>query len=646
MYNAVPGPGAARHTDGGGGAAGDRAQALLPHARGLASGRAAPRRNPACNGRDPGGLGSIMKQLLRTALLHPRLSMALPLIAVALSCSSLDAGLLADDWIHRGKILGWEGIAPSRGPILDLYNFFDGTPEGFAFHVDHGLLPWWAAPDVKAAFFRPVSAATHLLDHALWSDAPALMHAHSLAWLAAAVLLATLLLRRIPAGPPIAGGVAALLFAVEDAHASSVTWIANRNALIALTLALGALLAHDAWRRRGWTPGAILGPAAFAAAMLAGEAALGVLGYLLAHALFLDRAPAARRAAALAPYGAVLLAWATAFAMLGYGSAGSDTYVDPTVAPLVYLRALAERLPVLLFAQWTQFTADLWVVTPVGAQVAWALVAAAALAGLTALAWPLLRSSPEARFWTAGMVLCLPPVCAAFPMDRLLLFAGLGAAGLLGGLATWAGFYGEPRRAGRAGRRMVAALLVLHLPLAILLTPVRVWGVTRTLGLFSDAEKSVPDDEAIAHQDVVFVNGYEFMAYYTVLLRTNGQGHPPARTDWLGHVLSDLRVERTAADALTVRAEGGFLRNRAEALVRSRSRPFRAGQVIERPFMTVVVDRVTEDGRPAVVTFRFDVPLDDPSLRWLVWVDGELRPFEPPEVGEWTRIRPSAPGTL
>ena len=55
---------------------------------------------------------------------------------------------------------------------------------------------------------------------------------------------------------------------------------------------------------------------------------------------------------------------------------------------------------------------------------------------------------------------------------------------------------------------------------------------------------------------------------------------------------------------------------------------------------TVEVIDVTEDGRPAEVSFQFNVDLEDPSLMWLQWNDGVYVPFELPEVGE-TVILPS-----
>jgi hypothetical protein len=76
-----------------------------------------------------------------------------------------------------------------------------------------------------------------------------------------------------------------------------------------------------------------------------------VTGYLFAHALFIDSGPLARRLARLWPYAALSTAWLAAYKALGYGTTGGGMYLNPLDEPLPYLRALAERLPVLLAAQ-------------------------------------------------------------------------------------------------------------------------------------------------------------------------------------------------------------------------------------------------------------------------------------------------------
>ena len=63
------------------------------------------------------------------------------------------------------------------------------------------------------------------------------------------------------------------------------------------------------------------------------------------------------------------------------------------------------------------------------------------------------------------------------------------------------------------------------------------------------------------------------------------------------------------------------------------------GQRVELTGMTVTVTALTEDGRPAEAAFRFSVPLEDTSLRWLNWKDDMFQPFAPPAVGETVVLR-------
>jgi len=250
---------------------------------------------------------------------------------------------------------------------LSLFRFTTGHVEDNRALMDEGvLLPWWSDEHHLNAFFRPLSSLSHVLDFRLAPNTPWLMHLHSVLWLVALVLGVAHSYGRIdPVGPEKgtmtrAAALAVLLFAIDDAHGMTVGWLANRNALIAATLALPALGAHHRYVSGGFAAGRVLGPLCFALGLLAGETAVAIFGYLLAHAIVLDRAPIMRRVGHMLPYVAVLLAWRLAFAQLGLGSAGSGAYHDPLGEPLGYVRALAQHLPLLLGSQLGAPVADLW----------------------------------------------------------------------------------------------------------------------------------------------------------------------------------------------------------------------------------------------------------------------------------------------
>ncbi len=570
-------------------------------------------------------------------------------LVALLSLPTLGFGLMADDHVHRLVIQSWLGDAELpplletevRHPLLDTFVFFRGDPELAHLEEERGLLPWWAAPDLKAAFFRPLTVVTHLVDHVLWPDTYWLMHLHSGLWMGLGLLLALWLFRSIHGSGPVAV-LAFVLFAVEDAHGASVAWIANRNALIALVFGLLALLAHHRWRARGWWPGLPLGTLSFALGLLAGEAALATGGYLLAHALFLDRRARSRIAAlaCLLPHGLVLLAWAAVYRALEYGTAGADTYVSPTSAGFV--RAVFERVPILLSAQWFQLPSDLWIGIPRWGQLAFSVLGAA-LVALLLRAWlPLLRARAEARFWSLGMVLATVPICASFPMDRLLMFVGLGAAGLL---ATWAGERGrlDPDPDTRRPGRLLTALLVLHLVTGPLLFPLKASGMWAAAQVFQAASDALPMDPGVTEQDLVFVNSVSMLTSYPAILRAHAGEPLPRSLLILGHIRSTLDYTRRDETSVAVRAEGGFLATPTEALLRGRQPPFEVGQRFRRGPMVVTVEAVTPDGRPDRVLATFDRPLEDPSLVWLVWADGELRAFDLPAPGETTRVEATWP---
>ena len=124
---------------------------------------------------------------LRARLGSPRAGQLVVLLSVLAVASSLGAGVAADDHFHQLVLGDDPRWAATREPWYELFTFFDGDPDRSGHYVDVGMTVWWARPDLVAAFFRPVAAATHLVDARLWPTTPWLMHLHSIAWYAALV---------------------------------------------------------------------------------------------------------------------------------------------------------------------------------------------------------------------------------------------------------------------------------------------------------------------------------------------------------------------------------------------------------------------------------------------------------------------------
>ncbi|MFH1468288.1 MAG: hypothetical protein ABIO70_28125 [Pseudomonadota bacterium] len=570
---------------------------------------------------------------LPALLAHPRLPWVAALLGVLLCLPALGTGLIGDDYLWWLQIQRQGPLGQGLPPLLHLFNF---VPGGLSMEVlrGQGMVAWWADPDLAIALMRPLAALTHVLDHAIGPRAFGLQHAHSLAWYGGAILVAAAMLRHVRSGA--VAGLAVLLFAVEDAHAVNATWLANRHALLSLVLGGLAFLAHVRWRRdnrRGW----LLGSLGFLAlGLTAGEATLGAAAYLVAWQLCLDRGPWSRRLTGLLPATALIAAWHILYKLLGYGIVGSGLYLDPGREPLAFARALLERWPLLQVGQWLQAPVDLYIVFS-KADHLWLLLVA--LPPLAALLWylaPLLRRSAEARAWALGSALAAVPLCAAFPMDRLMAFTGIGAFALLAMAAEASGWLGAERwpEFGRPRRWATAALLLLHGPLAALLLVVRCDGAPLLGELFRSAADRGPADAAIEEQVVVFVTGHEFPVVYMPILRRVEGGPAPMRVVLLAGFIGGAEVAREDARTLVVRKEKGWLWQQPDRLERRLEVPFHVGDVSEMPDYTATVRGITPDGRPAEVGFTFARPLEDPLYRWQAWGPRGPEDFSLPAVGE------------
>lgn len=563
-------------------------------------------------------------------LVHPRLPLHLALLAVALCLPALDVGWQIDDNFHRLVLLG--GPASGAGP-LEMFSVMRGRPELVGEYIDAGIFPWWTSADFKIAFLRHLSAATAWLDYRLWPHSAPAQHAHSLLWLGAVVFAAAALYRRLEGGNT-AAGLAALLFALDDAHGTAAGWLANRNALVATFFGILCLLFHDRWRRRGSHTDAVLAPLFLTLALAAGELALGTAGFLLAYALFLERdAGLARRLASLAPHGLVLALWVALYRGLGFGATGSGLYLDPLGQPVAFMAAVVQRLPFFLAGQLTPVAADLGSLAPAEHRGAlWGI--ATTLVAIFALAvWPSLRTSATARFWALGTVLSIVPLCATFATNRVLFLAGLGAMPLVAG---W--LVDRPRRL--LAKLLAVFLVATHLVLAPLLLPV----TARVMKVFGApierAVLSLPADPGLAHQDLIVVQAPDYLTHVSqipALFYFDGRALP-RRIRALAVGPSAVELHRVDRRTLDVTMDDGFLGGPLGNLYRSPSEPLRPGRRVETPGMTATILEAMPGGNPRSVRFRFDRPLEAGSMRWVSFADGRYAAFDPPDVGASLRL--------
>lgn len=561
------------------------------------------------------------------------------LLGLALAAPALTADFTADDHLHRVISRADTRIDGLRSRPLDLFVFAAGNATDTLKLRDAGAYPWWTDPELRLSFMRPVSSATHAIDHCLWPESSTAQLAHNLAWLALSLLVTWVFYRRFIPLRWVAV-LALALYAFDDARGPVVGWIANRNALVALVLAVPALLVHDRWRREGWSPGRWLAPLLFAVSLGAGESSISIVGYLVAHALWLDRGTWRQRVLALAPYLVVVIVWRVIYAHLGYGVAGSGIYLDPGADPAAFLSAAGTRIPYLLTGQlglpWSDLASLYPILDVVGVMM---LVAFLTIALVGMACARLLRRDPVSRFFATGMLFAAIPIASTFPADRLLSFVGLGAMGLIAQLIAAALRHREllgSSRGRRAACVVVAILMVLvHLVLSPPLLVLRSRGMIAVAQVIDRADAGIPSDPGVADKTVIVVTTpSDALAGYIPIMRES-RGQPrPKHLLWLATGTTALTLERVDAATVRITAPDGLLRHEIDQMMRSpRVRPFSVGDQIALPTVTIVIEAVTSDARPSRVRARFAVPLEDSSLIWRRWEGKTYVPYRPPAVG-------------
>jgi len=583
---------------------------------------------------NPASLRDRVAACIRTALADRRLPLAVAILASIGMMPALTGGWQLDDYFQRATLLGY-GYSK---PINTFIQYIDRAHN--LSQMDYGTLPWWASADLHQAFLRYASTLTMLLDYRFWPNHPALMHLHSLIWLSAAVLVAALLYREV-LGTTWVAGLAALMYALDGAHAVPAAYLANRNALIACCFGFLSLLTFVRWRKYGQPRTRWLSVLMLALSLSAGEMGLATVAYLFSYALIVDRDGIRTRFLRLVPHGGVLGAWALIYKLGNFGSHGSGFYVDPLRDPLGFAGSFCQRATFLLMGQWSPLPAELSMTYAPGspAFVHLSVFSFAIAALLAVLFIPLVLRDRVALFWGLGAVLSLVPIGAVGPENRLLGFVGLGSMALLAQLTelvvghsciasvprVWKGF-------------ALAATLILfltHLLVAPLLGIVRIAYQTDASLRMMRAMASVPSDPRIESQDLVLINPPDHIYLVTAIWAV----HLLQRLPMPRHMRAlssggTLEVTRVGSRSLRVRFPAGFFPTTFSRYVRSQNDHFSLGQHFELPGLSVVLEALDARGDPQQVLYEFPVLLEDSSLRWMSWHAGKYVSWTPPAIGQ------------
>jgi hypothetical protein len=287
--------------------------------------------------------------------------------------------------------------------------------------------------------------------------------------------------------------------------------------------------------------------------------------------------------------------------------------------------------------------ADLWLLRPDLRPAMIALAAAVALLGAVLLraVWTISSATEQrATAWmVAGSLLSAIPFASSPIGSRCIIVPWIGgsvAVGLV--LNRW--WTTLRRRPGLSNRVLGAScwgLAAIHLVLA----PVQRLAGPPLLQrmMFRDIADAMEDldlpSDRLAGRTLVILNAPDLrIGLHGYFFRQLFRLPMPAAWRVLSWASCAHRFRRTAADTLEMELVGGELE--APYLAR--------GDGIDVVGMHATIAETGRRG-PTRVTFRFDRPLDDPDLVFLMWRDGRLQPVEAPAIGgelilPWQAVNP------
>ncbi|HKO51111.1 MAG TPA: hypothetical protein VJV79_25555 [Polyangiaceae bacterium] len=577
-------------------------------------------------------------------LRFPRVLWAVGLLSVLLALPSLFADFYADD---QAMVLTIEGVAPAPIPgPFHLYSFMTGAPGERDWLVQQSALPWWSVDGIRLSFFRPLSSALWVLDHALAGRHPLLYHVHSIAWYLLSVLAAALLFRRLL--PERQAALAALLFAVSPAHWMLVAWPSARHVAISGALAFIALLLHleareQSGRRSRWLSLTALGCAALA--LCGGETALGLFGYIAAYEMTARRERLALRLRALAPWGALLLAYAAIYKGFGFGVRGAGGYVDPMAQTSTYLALLPTRLAIYLEASLLCIPSELSMVAPKFGTILAILGVVAGLAFTPLLRRAMRAVDAELRrtlVWLLiGAFLAVLPGAASMPGDRVLFLSNLGVSAALSVVFLHAGRSPKPAIASGLARTGSALFGLVHGLLAPVLFAFGAWQLASSshAALEAAAKAEIPVRPGVMVAGIGLADPLVGMYLPASLFIAPRPEPRPVAVQLLSTSAHDHRLRRTGDRSLEITVlDGALLEGALESLFRPPSAPLHVGDRLPLGGWTVQILEESA-GRPKRFSVSFDRSLDDPTISLLIWKDGALRSLAAPRLGEQAIVK-------
>ncbi len=238
------------------------------------------------------------------------------------------------------------------------------------------------------------------------------------------------------------------------------------------------------------------------------------------------------------------------------------------------------------------------------------------------------RQNRMASFYGTAMILSIIPFTLSGSQDRVLLWAGLAAAGLLSELCAYLVSIVKKKRFPVV---MGKIILFNNLFFSLLFFIPALFMFMIIESSAGKIEKSVSNKNAI-----VFNAPMDIFFMYPAALRAEKKEKWPDHVHCLYNGTDTLILTRTGQNTIEAKVASGWLKIMMERFFRAKRCTFKPGDRINLSLMDITITHVTPDGRPETVEFTFKDDMED--INWMEWKGSGPVPCKLPEIGQQIKL--------
>lgn len=516
-------------------------------------------------------------------------------------------GLMNDDYLFI-RVFDLEYYGNNLVNQLNrTFAFYTSIPENqTTIAQGYSQANWWTGTDTAHWFFRPLAAFSHYLDYQLIPRQLELMHIHNYLYLILSLFLLFKFLEEF--NLPAAHKMIIVSFFIVDSATLWSGWIAQRNAYMALSGMLGALIFHIRFLRDGAISKYLTAIFLFCLALLSSEAGIVTTVFLFFMPLALHRPLFTKQHILhMIPYALICLFFLLVYKHYDFGVSNHPFYTDPLSEPIQAISSLGKKLPFFMLSAAGIIPAEsaylLDFLHPGFHLIILFFLNLIVILAL-ALAWKTINLQHRPLF--AYGILCgffaLLPLTGSMIADRSGSFLKLGISIAIGTLV----FQMASSSSNRRIRMIINAIPPIFLFKSILIF---VASVTAAFILSKPDPLLTPlKDLKISTHHVVYIKVHDiFFSSYT-LEKIRYSSRKDVKT---AHRLvannGDVILERTDFQTIILSSQNDVLLSRRDLVMDKVT--FHAGQRFDAGLMQLeIMEEI--NGLPKKIKIRFNIPTD------------------------------------